>query len=266
MAGRPRRSLQELSIQDEAWWNGWSLAIIQFTDNHQRELNQNKEMTTTSTLDEAALTEAHLAEVSRLQELIMNLEVRVRESQSQRAILESVISERLDSERAAVSAAGSLKKSLRRASTKCNELEAERERDRQSSAALARESAKREQLLQRLETELAEVESFMGSADGSGVLKLEAELASCRLALAEVEEEKDELEAELANYRALDASSGGSGDESDEEVDTVEQQPPLRPVLGSHRRDLHATGGSELPEKGSVLQARMGKENAASGI
>jgi hypothetical protein len=123
--------------------------------------------------------------------------------------------------------------------------------------------------LQRLETELAEVESFMGSADGSGVLKLEAELASCRLALAEVEEEKDELEAELANYRALDASSGGSGDsgdESNEEVDTVEQQPPLRPVLGSQRRDLHATGGSELPEKGSVLQARMGKENAASGI
>jgi len=256
--------------RDDAWWNGWKLAMINFTERHQRELICKSPVKSLEAQNEEAMFEAHTAEVAQLHALIEDAEVRLRESQSQRAILESVISERLESERNAVCAADSLRQSLRRASSKCNELEAGRENDRKESAAQAAVATEREQLLRRLQVELAEVESFMGSSDGSGALKLEAELASCRLALARVEEEKDELEAELASYQTLEEGTDSGEDDDETEFEQKTQNSSISVVAASaERRVLQASNGFQSAPPAAVAalkgpatrQIKSGKEN-----
>jgi chromosome segregation ATPase len=185
--------------QDDLWWNGWQLAIVHFTQKHSTICSDSD---IALKMLEDCLDVAHKAEVDSLRQQLSDLETRLRESQSQRAIFESVISERLVSERAAVSIAQSLRDSLHQASKRCAELTAELNKDRHTAESAQATVAAQEEHIKKLEAQLTEVENFMSSKDGSIVLRLETELASCRLALAAIEEEKDELEAELADCQA----------------------------------------------------------------
>ena len=158
--------------------------------------------------DGGGLQEAsHALEVSKLKAELVSIETKLRESQSQRAILESVISERLASERAAITQAEGMRAALRTVTGRVSDLTAERERDRLALMTLQTVNAasilnlvgslvfhkrsrlvkvttlwcsgnvqvglEREKRLKETEVELAEVESFMSSASGDHVMRLE---------------------------------------------------------------------------------------------
>jgi hypothetical protein len=65
----------------------------------------------------------------------------------------------------------------------------------------------------------AQVESFMGGSAGAHVVRLEAELAGARLALAEAESEKDDLEQELSSVLRGEGSRDYDEGDQDEEED-----------------------------------------------
>lgn len=116
--------------QENLYWAAWQLEIIRFTERTAARGSPLAE-------DGGGLQEAsHALEVSKLKAELVSIETKLRESQSQRAILESVISERLASERAAITQAEGMRAALRTVTGRVSDLTAERERDRLALMAL----------------------------------------------------------------------------------------------------------------------------------
>lgn len=165
-------------MPSDAEWASWQLEIIRYTEklhtyHHQSSSND------------------HEAEILSLREEFRHVDAQLRESRSQRAVLESVISERLKSELEALSEAEKIREGLLTATARVQELERELVAEKQRRVDIESKS-------KETSRQLADVESFMVSETGSYVLRLEAELAATKLALAELEQDKDELEQEVA--------------------------------------------------------------------
>ncbi len=158
----PRRSRDyRRDAAADLWWAGWQFEIILYTERLQA-----------SSKD--SVGSDWESDISLLRAEIHNSEIELRESRSQRAVLESVISERLESERHAVSLVSGMRDALQRATVRVNELSRELSAER----ILRKDAAIYSKELGR---KLADVETFMGSEDGSYVLRLETELAAAKV-------------------------------------------------------------------------------------
>jgi chromosome segregation ATPase len=182
-------------------WASWQLEIIRFNQklseaNKIEEFEDNHYVN----FEEAAVMTMSEADIEKLKQNLQELNTRLRESVSQRAILESIISERLESERAATTTAKELKSALLRISAKCTELTKEKENQEKEVKREREVASRREARLRFLEEKLLEVETFLLSDQGKHVIQLEAELAEAKLAVAELESEKDELEQQISYY------------------------------------------------------------------
>lgn len=186
------------SDYEDLWWAGWQLEIARFTE---KALSRNSAEDKRA-IDEDARAAAHAVDVARLKSQISELAARLKASQAQRACLEAVISERLESELHATTQADSMRAALRIVTGRVSDLSMERDRDRAAATELATVAAQRASQLHDVEVQLAEVESFLGGTAGAHTARLEAELAEARLRLAEAESDKDDLEQELAECRA----------------------------------------------------------------
>jgi len=114
----------------DQFWAGWQLEIVRFNERHA------VAAVASSAEDDDALRTAHEIELDALRYELVVIETRLRESKSQRAILESVISERLESERAAVTNADKMQHALCHQHGRVAELTAEREQSNLQADAL----------------------------------------------------------------------------------------------------------------------------------
>ena len=122
----PRQSQASASINKDLWWAGWQLEIVRF---NQKQAGVGPVWRADDN-DQDDVSIAHEAVVDDLRAQLAAIETQLRESQSQRAILESVISDRLASERKAVTNAETMKAALRTVTGRVTELNEERERER----------------------------------------------------------------------------------------------------------------------------------------
>ena len=126
----------------------------------------------------------------------------------------------------------------------------------------------RERRLKQLEVQLAEVESFMSGSSGEHMMRLESELAEARLALAECESEKDDLEQELAECREdAHRAHPAFGSLPPTPIITAPSLPPplrelvARPPLGENGQRGDAEALTNTPDAAPL--ADTGKENTA---
>jgi chromosome segregation ATPase len=153
-------------------------------------------------IDADARAAALEVEMTWLRSQINDLSKRLDASLTQRASLEAVITERLESERRATTQVDSMRAALLTVTERVSELSLERDRDRAEAAELASIATQREEKLRIMEVQLTEVESFLSSSAGAHTARLEDELADARLCLASAESDKDDLEQELAECQA----------------------------------------------------------------
>lgn len=236
------------SLQDinDLRWASWQLEILRFT----QRLNDNSHLGSNVDLEREALMTVNESEYRQLKIDFDILNTKLRESQSQRAILESVISERLSSERVAISNANELKQALLRVTSKCSELTEENHEIRKQDESIKLASGKREARLVYLEEKLLEVEAFMDTEHGVHLYKLESELAEAKLVIAELESEKDELEQQLAFYEdnleesheLLDSLEAESAMPHSEETSVVRM--PLTTLRNDENRNPNVNYGN----------------------
>lgn len=185
---------------EDMWWASWQLEIVRY----------NEKMTTRNSLavDDQETIDAHAraaaleVEMTWLRSQINDLSKRLDASLTQRASLEAITTERLESERRATTQADSMRAALLTVTERVSELSLEKDRDRAEAAELASVVTQREEQLRKMEVQLAEVESFLSTSAGAHTARLEDELADARLCLASAESDKDDLEQELAECQA----------------------------------------------------------------
>lgn len=185
------------SARDDSFWDSWQLSVVHHCDAHHQRLADEHGLHDEEAVNTITTKLAHAAEIEVLEEQAAKSAIRCKEATAQRAILESVISERLVTERAAITEASKLRSKL---SETCSELYGLRSEQDQKQEAMRHVQSLAESWERRakdLEVQVAEVESFLGGDGGTKVLQLEADLAEARLALAEAESEKDDLQMEI---------------------------------------------------------------------
>lgn len=238
------------------FWSAWQLEIVRYTE------RQSNAMKTEISIDEATIEVAHQMELASLKLKIDEVDARLKETQQQKATLESVVAERFVAERTAVLRVHDLE-----------EQNAELNRLRESDLSLMESERTR---LKELEIQFAEVESFMGGDGGEIVMRLESELAEAKLALAEAESEKDQLEHELAalqNDIGSDRSETASESESGSDGELEAEITPVKgikvrvnnlPNYGQMKPMSHLGAFGPLnPKMGLSLSLDSQKENQA---
>ena len=213
----------------ELWWSDFQLQVIRYTE---AQAKVQRKLTSSVGDVEAAVLEV---EIDRLRANLAGIQTRLQDSQAQRSILESVISERLESERSASADARKAQKAL-------EVVTVERERERTEHAAFRAAAVQREKLLREYEHQVAEVESFLSGDHGALIMGLEKELAETRLALAEAESEKDDFEEKLLRYREEESESE---DESppERDRDSSKENPAGKDKVLAARRPLVDVNG-----------------------
>lgn len=197
-------------------WASWQLEIIKFNEKmceaNKYEDEKEEQLFGLDIEEEATLTINEI-NIKDMKYNIKDLQMRFKESVSQRSILESIISERLESEKNAISKSESLQKSLLELNIQYNDLIKENSNKNIEYENQNNENKSKDLKLKVLEEKLLEVETFLTSNQGFHVMNLESELAKSKLLIAELESEKDELEQQLNDYLMNEEEEGEEGGE-----------------------------------------------------